>query len=106
MPRRIASAPKSLEEITAGESVKMTATLKRLFLWANCDPACHVCDKSIKIGRLFRLVSVESTWGDPPEWEDEMVCFNHGYQDIWDKRSEDKAIRESEVHRGYTRPSA
>lgn len=48
-----------LDEIPANMQLTLTPELNRLFLYAHCEPTCHSCFKSIEVGEMFTLVSVD-----------------------------------------------
>jgi hypothetical protein len=96
---------KSLDEIKADKTYKLTQLQRRLFLVAGCDPACHACKTKIDVGDAFKLVSHKGT--------DEMCCANC---DIPELEVRDKRLQQARKNNqrnerrdgtwGFSRPSA
>lgn len=115
----------TLDDIEADSILEMTSGLQRLFRLANCDPACHCCEKPIETGSMFKLACVELLTnkteyfiedakrhdyetGEMVTHNDEMLCAKCSAKDLrtkWEsaKRQELKDI--NEPCRGYSRPS-
>lgn len=99
-----AGTPMELDAIPADKNIQLTPTLRRLFLMAGCDPACHACEKELKNGELFQLLSYNGN--------DEMVhprCGKTGLKRR-DKRVEKQRILRVKANRasggtGYSRVS-
>lgn len=98
----------SIDDIVAGADTVMTASLKRLFKAAGCDPtSCHACTSDINEGEVFKLVSHKGT--------DEMCCAKHGLKDLKarDKKKPVPQVRHTDlflrsagtVGGGFSRPS-
>lgn len=82
----------NLNDIAPSTDTVLTDELKRLFLYAGCDPACHACGRRIKVGDTFKLTPHKKAAGWEPEGErrDEMCCAKCGEPELLkrDKRSD------------------
>ena len=56
----------TLDDVPADTLMALTDELDRLFKFAGCNPACHVCGRKISVKGRFRLVSYRG--------EDRMTC--------------------------------
>lgn len=91
---------KSLDEIKADETYKLTELQRRLFLVAGCDPTCHACGADISVGDDFKLVEHNLT--------DEMCCGKCDKKSL-ERRDRDRKRRENRANAawtgGFSRPS-
>ena len=92
---------KSLDEIKADKTYKLTKLQNRLFMFAGCDPTCHACGENISVGDDFKLVAHNLT--------DEMCCGKCDKKSL-EKRDRNRRRRENRANAawtgGYSRPSA
>lgn len=89
-----------LDQIPANTDVLMTPIFRRCFLAAGCDPTCHACEKPLKDGETFQLLSYKGN--------DEMVHPACGIEGL---KRRDRRLARSKKERianggsGYSRPS-
>lgn len=102
----------TLDDVPADTILTLTKDLDRLFRFANCDPTCHACDKTIKIGTDFQLISVSPKdrphkryYVDPDgPYTDEMACGKCTRADLTRAAQTLEAMIPI-LHSGYTRIS-
>ena len=56
----------TLDDVPADTIMELTPELDRLFRFAQCVPTCHACQKPIRLGKRFQLLSYLGS--------DEMLC--------------------------------
>jgi len=88
----------TLDSVAPNVDTVLTPELRRLFLAAGCDPACHACQRKINVGEILRLVP----HGNP--LTDEMCCHRCGSRQLTlrDRRENSAGPR---AGGGYSRPS-
>jgi len=66
----------NIEDIKSNEIVELTDELKRIFVAAGCEPACHACFKDFKVGDKFQLAVVNRRRrrGEDRVTHDVMLC--------------------------------
>ena len=102
----------TLDDIEPDTIIILTEELQRLFRFAECDPACHACEKHIDIGENFQLAThTPKTYrgeleGDG-ESRDVMLCSTCTVVDLANKeRLARRKFQEwARQRRGYSRPS-
>ena len=87
--------PTPIDEIPADTELVMTADLRRCFLVAGCDPACHCCDKDIKDGATFKLAQIDTM--------DKMLCSRCTPRMFRNARARQRQFNLSRGGSGYER---